>query len=170
MSANPIDPPRPAWREPLVWMVWGIPALTIVAGLVTWWIAAQRADSNVAEDWYKRGMTINRSLERESRAQALGLGAELTLVGEHDLRLRLESGATLPPSVNVLLTHPVRAEQDRPLSLDRQPDGAYRIVSPQVAAGQWGLSIEAQDWRIATRRASLEPDRTLRIAADGRVD
>ncbi|HMS78150.1 MAG TPA: FixH family protein [Burkholderiaceae bacterium] len=170
MSANPIDPPRPAWREPLVWMVWGIPALTIVAGLVTWWIAAQRADSNVAEDWYKRGMAINRSLERESRAQALGLGAELTLVGEHDLRLSLRGGAALPPAVQVLLTHPVRAEQDRPLSLDRQPDGSYRIVSPLVGPGHWGVSIEAQDWRIAARRVTLAADRTLRIAADGRVD
>ncbi|MCZ8100627.1 MAG: FixH family protein [Burkholderiaceae bacterium] len=171
MSATPIDvPPRPPWREPLFWLVWGIPALTIVAGLVTWWIAAQRADSNVAEDWYKRGMTINRSLERESRAQALGLKAELDLAGEHDLRLRLEGGTGLPPAVTVLLTHPVRAEQDRLLTLDRQPDGTYRAVSPRVAAGTWGVSIEAQDWKIATRRATLSSDRTLRIAADGRVD
>jgi len=170
MSATPIEAPRPAWREPLFWMVWGIPALTIVAGLATWWIAAQRADSNVAEDWYKRGMTINRSLERESRAQALGLKAELTLAGEHDLRLRLEGGAVPPPAVKVVLTHPVRAEQDRHLTLDRQADGSYRTVSPQVGAGNWGVSIEAEDWRVATRRASLSPGRALRITADGRVD
>jgi hypothetical protein len=170
MSSTPIDAPRPAWREPLVWMVWGIPALTVVAGLFTWWIAAQRADSNVAEDWYKRGMAINRSLEKESRAQALGLEAELTLHGEHDLRLRLEGGAALPPTVSVLLTHPVRAEQDRRLTLERQADGTYRTVSPQVGAGNWGVSIEAQDWRIAARRASLSPERALRITADGRVD
>jgi hypothetical protein len=170
MSATPIESPRPPWREPLFWMVWGIPALTIVAGLVTWWIAAQRADSNVAEDWYKRGMAINRSLERESRAQALGLKAELTLAGEHDLRLRLDGGDALPSAVTVVLTHPVRAEQDRHLTLDRQADGAYRTVSPRVGAGTWGVSIEAHDWKIATRRATLAPDRTLRIAADGRVD
>ena len=169
MSANPIEPSRPAWREPLFWLVWGIPALTVVAGLVTWWIAAQRADSNVAEDWYKRGVTINRSLERETRAQALGLRAELTLAAEHDLRLRLDGDAS-PARVSVTLVHPVRAEQDRHLSLDRQPDGSYRIVSPRVAAGTWGVSVEADDWRIATRRAPLGPDRPLRIAADGRVE
>jgi hypothetical protein len=170
MSTPPLEaPPRPAWREPLVWMVWGIPGLTVVAGLFTWWIAAQRADSNVAEDWYKRGMTINRSLERETRAQTLGLTAELRLADEHDLRLRLDGGAA-PASVTVLLTHPVRAEQDRHLSLARQPDGSYRIVSPRVAAGTWGVSIEAEDWRIATRRAALGPDRALRISADGRID
>ncbi|MFN9771303.1 MAG: FixH family protein [Burkholderiales bacterium] len=172
MSATPIDvPPRPPWREPLFWLVWGIPALTVVAGIVTWWIAAQRADSNVAEDWYKRGMAINRSLERESRAQALGLRAELALSGEHDLRLRLDGDtAGLPPAVTVVLTHPVRAEQDRHLTLDRQADGSYRTVSPQVGAGSWTVSIEAQDWRIAARRATLVPGRTLRIASDGRVD
>jgi hypothetical protein len=169
MSATPIEARRPAWREPLVWLVWGIPALTVVAGLLTWWIAAQRADSNVAEDWYKRGVTINRSLERESRAQALGLNATLTLAAEHDLRLRLEGGAA-PARVSVTLVHPVRAEQDRHLSLERQPDGSYRTVSPRVAAGTWGISIEADDWRIATRRAALGPPRTLRITADGRVD
>ena len=169
MSASPIEPSRPGWREPLFWMVWGIPALTIVAGLLTWWIAAQRADSNVAEDWYKRGLTINRSLERETRAQALGLRAELVLAGEHDLRLRL-SGDAAPPSLTVLLTHPIRAEQDRRLTLERQPDGGYRTVDPAVAAGTWGVAIEADDWRLAVRRTTLGPDAPLRVPAGGRAD
>jgi len=170
MSATPIVPVRPAWREPLVWLVVGIPAATVVAGAFTWWIAAQRADSNVADDYYKRGLAINRSLERESRAKALGLRAELTLAGENDLRLRLTGGATLPPTVSVVLTHPVRAEQDRRLSLDRQADGGYRIVAPQVGAGNWDVSIEAQDWRVAGRHVALREGAVVRLAADGRVD
>jgi hypothetical protein len=171
MSSPPIDSVRPAWREPLVWMVVGIPAATIVAGLFTWWIAAQRADSNVAEDWYKRGLAINRSIERESKAQALGLRADLTMPAEHDLRLTLTGPASaLPPTVTVTLTHPVRAEQDRKLTLDRQADGVYRTVSPQVAPGHWGLAIEARDWRIAARRITLREGAGLSVAADGRVD
>lgn len=171
MSASPIDPVRPAWREPLVWMVVGIPAATIVAGLFTWWIAAQRADSNVADDWYKRGMAINRSLERESKAQSLGLRAELAMPAENDLRVVLTGpAAALPPTITVMLTHPVRAEQDRKLSLDRQADGTYRTVSPQVTAGHWGLAIEARDWRIAARRITLRDGGTLAVSADGRVD
>jgi hypothetical protein len=166
-----MEPTRPAWREPLVWMVVGIPAATIVAGLFTWWIAAQRADSNVAEDWYKRGMAINRSLERESKAQALGLHARLSMPAEHDLRVVLTGPpAALPPTVTVTLTHPVRAEQDRKLSLDRQADGAYRTVSPQVLPGHWGVAIEAQDWRIAARRITLREGASLSVAPDGRVD
>jgi hypothetical protein len=170
MSATPIVPVRSAWREPLVWLVVGIPAATVVAGAFTWWIAAQRADSNVADDHYKRGLAINRSLERESRAKALGLRAELTLAGENDLRLRLTGGGALPPTVTVVLTHPVRADQDRRLSLDRQADGAYRIVAPQVGAGNWDVSIEAQDWRVAGRHVALREGAIARLAADGRVD
>jgi hypothetical protein len=171
MSATPpLASVRPPWKEPLVWLVVGIPAATVVAGLATWWIAAQRADSNVAEDWYKRGLTINRSLERESRALALGLRAEVSLAGTHDLRVRLEGDGPLPDTIAVVLTHPVRAEQDRRLSLDRQPDGGYRIVSPLAGAGHWGLSIEAQDWRIAARRVTLRDGETVRVSAAGRVD
>lgn len=170
MSATPLEVTRSPWREPLVWMVWGIPALTVVAGLFTWWIAAQRADSNVAEDYYKRGMAINRALERDTRALERGLSAEVALRGEHDLQVRLSGRGALPASVTVLLVHPVRAEQDRRLTLDRQPDGAYRIVSPLAGPGAWGLTVEAQDWRLTTRRVVLKADGGLRLSADGRVD
>jgi hypothetical protein len=170
MSAAPLDAVRPPWREPLVWMVWGIPALTVVAGIFTWWIAAQRADSNVAEDYYKRGMAINRSLERDARALERGLSAEVALRGEHDLQVRLSGAGTPPASITVLLVHPVRAEQDRRLTLDRQADGSYRVVSPLAGPGTWGLTVEAEDWRLTTRRAVLQSGGGLRLSADGRVD
>lgn len=170
MSATPVIAPRSPWREPLVWMVWGIPALTVVAGLFTWWIAAQRADSNVAEDYYKRGLAINRFIERDTRAQERGISAEVSLQGANDLRVILSPEAGAPPSVTVLLTHPIRAEQDRRLNLDRQPDGSYRVVNPQAGAGTWGLVVEAGDWRIAARRVVLHEGGRLRLSPDGRVD
>lgn len=170
MSATPLETTRPPWREPLVWMVFGIPAATVVAGFATWWIAAQRADSNVAEDWYKRGLTINRSLERESHAQARGLNAEIRLADANDLRVTLTGTGPMPASIAVVLTHPVRAEQDRRVTLDRQADGTYRIVSPMVSGGRWDVAIEAEDWRVAGRRVDLREGRTIRVSADGRVD
>jgi hypothetical protein len=170
MSATPLRAPRPPWREPLVWLVFGIPGLTIVAGFVTWWIAAQRADSNVVEDYYKQGLAINRSLERESHARDRGLVAEVSLHGANDLRVRLSGAGEMPASVTVLLVHPVRAEQDRRLRLDRQPDGSYRTVSPLVGAGTWGFTVETPDWRLANRRVVLREDGRLRLRADGSVD
>jgi uncharacterized protein len=170
MSTESIAVQRPAWREPWVWLIVGIPAVTVVAGLTTWWIAAQRADSNVAEDYYKRGLAINRSLDKEARARQIGLHATVTLHDGNDLRIRLEGQPDdLPRTITVSFTHPVRAEHDRKLMLDRQPDGDYRIRSPLVSAGNWGLAIEAQDWRLAARRIALGEDAPLRVDADGRV-
>jgi hypothetical protein len=168
--AAPDPRARPAWREPLVWMIVGIPAATVVAGLTTWWIAAQRADSNVAEDYYKRGLAINRSLEREARAEALGLQTQIDLRDGNDLTVRLTGGTgPLPESITVVLTHPVRAEQDRRLGMDRQADGSYRLRSPLVVAGTWGVAIEAQDWRVAASRVVLSDGASVRLGPDGRV-
>jgi hypothetical protein len=77
-------------REPLVWLVAGIPLLTIVAGLVTLWIAFQRADSNVTEDYYKEGLTINRRIERDEQARAMQLAGRLT-AGDEAIATRTPS-------------------------------------------------------------------------------
>jgi uncharacterized protein len=34
------ESPRPAWREPMVWLVFGIPLATVIAGISTVIIAA----------------------------------------------------------------------------------------------------------------------------------
>lgn len=39
----------PAWREPMVWLVWGGPAAVVVAGVITVVIAVQGADPEVSK-------------------------------------------------------------------------------------------------------------------------
>lgn len=199
-SAVPTSAPvaRPAWKEPLVWLVVGIPGLTIVAGLVTWWIAAQRADSDVADDHYRRGLAINRVLEREEAARAAGIRAVI-LAPQADAgrtpQVRLEGSGPLPEAIVVQLTHPVHAQEDRRFELVIQPDGSYRTPTmPQAdgtahqapragapavgthppgpgatrsgqwpASGQWNLSIETPQWRLAGQRIGLSPGMTLNL-------
>ena len=167
MRATPSSPaavmtdPRPARKEPFVWLVVGIPALTVVAGLVTWWIAAQRADSDVADDHYKRGLAINRVLEREQAAQQAGLGAQVQVQPDNILALRLSTpaGAALPEAVQVVLTHPVQARQDQRIALILNPDGLYRSATAHTVTqytGQWGLAVEGPAWRLSGARLALQ--------------
>ena len=45
------QPHRPARREPMLWLVFGLPALVVVASLVTVWISARGgANDPVADD------------------------------------------------------------------------------------------------------------------------
>lgn len=153
--------PRPARKEPFVWLVVGIPALTVVAGFVTWWIAAQRADSDVADDHYKRGLAINRVLEREQVAQQAGLGAELQVQPDNILALRLSApaGLALPEALQVVLTHPVQASQDRRIAMILNPDGLYRSASVHGVTqytGQWGVAVEGSSWRLSGARLALQ--------------
>jgi uncharacterized protein len=155
--STPAPPHANPWREPLVWMIVGIPALTVVAGIVTFWIAAQRADSNVAVDYYKRGLTVNLALEREQRAAQMAVSATIAVSsGEMVVSVygRLPSA---PESVMVTLTHPVRAERDLRLLLPRSADGSYRTAMPALDGDRWQMSIEGADWRLRSHRVSMQP-------------
>ena len=62
---------RPWWRFPLVWMVIAGPACVVVAGFATLWIAIAMPDPVVAEDYYRKGIEINRTLPDKKLMPAL---------------------------------------------------------------------------------------------------
>ncbi len=53
---------RPWWRHGMVWLILSGPAVVVVAGLVTAWIAVHNADTVVDADYYRRGVEINKTL------------------------------------------------------------------------------------------------------------
>jgi len=60
----------PWWRFPLVWMVIGGPAVVVVAGLATLWLALRIPDPVVDEDYYRKGLEINSTLPGHARMAA----------------------------------------------------------------------------------------------------
>lgn len=172
----PSPSPRPPWQEPMVWLVLGIPGLTIVAGLLTWWIAAQRADSDVADDHYRRGLGINRVLQREDQARLLGVKALIRLPADGPITVELHPSGARPDALVLTLTHPVRAEQDRRLALAIQPDGRYRPLASdtgqplQVLSGHWTVSLESGDWRLTGPRLALHPGIEVALPAQAEVN
>ena len=55
----------PWWKYPLVWMVIAGPAVVVVAGFTTLWLAIRTPDPVVAGDYYRRGIEINEALARD---------------------------------------------------------------------------------------------------------
>jgi uncharacterized protein len=68
-SAAPA-PAAPWWKFGHVWLVIAGPAIVIVAGFVTLWLAMSRPDPVVAEDYYQRGIDINKTLEHPEKSLA----------------------------------------------------------------------------------------------------
>lgn len=62
-------PATPWWRFGYVWLVVAGPAAVVVAGIATVWIAVKSPNPIVAEDYYRQGIEINRTLEARDAAR-----------------------------------------------------------------------------------------------------
>lgn len=54
---------QPWWKFGHVWLVISGPAVVIVAGFVTLYLAISRPDHLVTEDYYQKGVQINQALK-----------------------------------------------------------------------------------------------------------
>ena len=61
----------PWWRYGLVWMVIAGPAAVVVASIVTVFIALGHPEVVIADDYYRRSLNIDKTLEAEQRSKAL---------------------------------------------------------------------------------------------------
>jgi uncharacterized protein len=52
----------PWWRFPMVWMLISGPAVVVVAGFATLWLAIRIPDPVIDEDYYQHGLDINKTL------------------------------------------------------------------------------------------------------------
>ncbi len=53
------------------------PAIVVLAGVITTYLAVVTSDGLVADDYYKRGLAINQTLARDLVARQLGLRAQI---------------------------------------------------------------------------------------------
>ena len=143
---------KPWYREPWPWILMSGPAAVLVAGAATAWIAFAGADGLVADDYYKRGLAINKLLAREQEAGRLGISAQIELL-QSKIKIQLEGDT--PASLFVHLAHATRAGHDIRLRLAPVSAGAYEAALPALPRGRWHVVIEDPrgTWRIA-REAS----------------
>jgi hypothetical protein len=57
--------PEPWWKFGHVWLVIAGPCVVVVAGFITAFIAMSSPDPVLAEDYYRRGVEINKTLAKE---------------------------------------------------------------------------------------------------------
>ncbi|MFM9884210.1 MAG: FixH family protein [Burkholderiales bacterium] len=162
---------NPWYREPWPWIIAAGPIVVVIAGVITTTIAYSTADGLVADDYYKRGLTINRELARDQRADQLGLTARM----RHDptsrrVHVAIESAdaaGVLPPSLTLKVIHSTRAAADRFAVLAAIERGVYAgdlDLSVEGTAPS-RVAIESSEWRlIGTLRAGSGEIVTLRPA------
>jgi uncharacterized protein len=84
----PLDKKLPWWREPMVWLIAGLPLAAVLASFATLWIAIRNADTLVKEGYLKEGFTVQEVLPQDHEAVRLGLSGQL-IVETDALRIQL---------------------------------------------------------------------------------
>ena len=145
--------PSPWYREPLVWMVVAIPAVAVVAGAVMLVLANVTWDGLVADDYYRRGMEINRSLARDAEAARRELRASVAFPAPGVVTIRLterDSAAASGDGPPILrLARAARTGADVTVAMTRAAGGVWHGVLPEMASGKWYVEIGNDRWRLA---------------------
>lgn len=142
---------KPWYREPWPWILMAGPAIVIVAGSLTAWLAVASSDGLVTEDYYRKGLAAGETLARSRRAEELGIRASMRLT-EDSVRIRIagaHADMTMPGALQVMLSHPTRAGLDQK-SVLKHAGGAYVGKLHLPTSGHWLVLIEdeAKTWRL----------------------
>lgn len=160
-------PPWYAQRWP--WLLMLGPALVVVAGIITGWLAFTRQDAMVVDDYYKRGKTINLDLRRDRVASAMRLSFE----AQYDaaagmLRGQVRGfGQPFTAPIRIGMAHSTQPAKDLNLQAQPDADGRFSVALPMLERARWSVTVEgaARDWRLASEwRWPAQP--ALAIDAD----
>ena len=146
----------PWYREPLVWLVLAIPATAVLGGVVMLVLANATWDGLVADDYYQRGMQINRSLARDAEAARLGLQAVLAFPAPGIVEARLtgaRDAATDGDRMDLRFVRAARAGADVRVPLIRdaggvRPGDVWHGVLPALSPGKWYVQLGNEQWRL----------------------
>ncbi len=158
---NPSNSPEPRtslWRNPVMYLVIGLPLLSIVAGVGLVVIASAAGGSDAVSDPVRRVSQIQTTdLGPDQTARKLGLSAVL----------RVEDGVieVLPATgrfvhdapLRLTLEHPTRRAEDLQLDLPAQGPG-WRIEQPLDPDHDWIVHLRPTDgaWRLQGRLRSQQ--------------
>jgi len=142
---------HPWYREPWVWLLIALPMTAVVGGMITIYIAVTTSDGLVEDDYYKRGMAINRDLARDRAAADHRLQAHLDVdLNYRRVVLTLRSqDYDLPDTVSLAFLHPTQAGHDQTVVLQKVDVDRYSGTVSGLLHGNWYVQLSADDWRLS---------------------
>ena len=150
---NDRDKSRSGLREPLVWLVFGIPAIAVVALVWMVFIAAGPGSTDSVDTTVKRTAQIQvADLGPDEAAARLRLAALLRIEGKDLEVLPLHAGFDTAKPLKLALRHPTRSELDHELLMQPTATG-WRATLELDLAHDWTLRLVPQDnqWRLQGR-------------------
>lgn len=145
---------KPWYKQVWPWAIISVPILTVFAGVATYFIAANQPHSMVKDNYFKEGLAINQSIEKQNRAKAMNLVAVLELDKSADLlTVKLSSSDKLPNKIEVLFSHPTQSKSDKLVKLEAISESEFVGQLPQLKPAYWYVILNDTDstWLLKSR-------------------
>ena len=149
---------EPWYRQFWPWFIMALPAMAVVAGLYTVWIAMQTTDSLVVQSDDGMNVVTERNTAAEREAIRLGLSAVVDVnpeTGAVIVTVLSAANVELPRSLALGMRHPTMASRDANVELLRaQPNSrgeatwAGHFITPP--SGRHFMTLSSADaWRLS---------------------
>ena len=155
MNTIPAETPaRPWYREPMAWMVIGLPAIVVGAAIATLAIAINAGGTDAYPAQVKRTAQVQvEDLAADRAAIAMAIRGTLAIDADTGaVRVALDNAPVSTMQLRLDLIHPARAAGDVQLMLVRSGDAFLgRLDVP--AAQVWAVQASDADgtWRVTGR-------------------
>jgi len=154
------------YKEPMFYLVAGIPLVAICWGMVMLKLALSSEDSLVSDSYYKDGVSYTENQEVSEAAKRLQAAADIVFT-EDEIRLDLKGYFDeYPNTLNLQLIHPTLEKQDVTVLLQRLPDGQYAGVNELTLPDRRHIWLESpeQGWRIRSTEV-IEAGKAIHLQA-----
>jgi len=158
---------KPWYKYFWPWVLIALPSTVVIASIITIVLAVRSSDGVVSDDYYKDGVAINQTFERDARAAERGLAAVVELAsGGGRLHLTMD-GKDIELPLKLSLLHATRKGLDQVMMIITLNFGQTELTVPPLAAGKWYVRIESDtgQWRLSGQvllpqesRATLDPN------------
>lgn len=144
---------RPAWREPMVWLIAALPLAAVVGGITMLVVSIRAGNTDaVADDVQRTAQIQTADLGPDERAQQRHLGAVLR-VGKDAVQV-FAAGGDLPRSqpLQLSLLHPTQRAKDQTVELAPDEQGWHAPLALD-ATHDWNLMLTdtTGEWRLRGR-------------------
>jgi len=144
--------PAPWYRQFWPWYLLGLLFLGVAGTSVLIVAAVGHQDPLVVDDYYKEGLAINRTLDRQHQAAVMGLEAAVHYdAASASLSIRLHANSAITADTLTLqFFHATLAHRDYRVILRRESANLYRARLKVLRAGNYDMTLEpdGEAWRL----------------------
>ncbi|NVJ49269.1 MAG: FixH family protein [Gammaproteobacteria bacterium] len=151
MNAPQREDTQPWYKQFWPWFIIALPGSVVIAGFVTLWISMQNSHEMVTGDYFKKGLAINETKERQKEAERRNLSFEVALTNK---RIEINAPDNFnEPLLYLFFQHPAKSAQDFTLVLNRNQQGIYFADAREIEDFDYRIRLWSPEntWELKSR-------------------